>query len=137
MERPECKVDTDGTQRWYLNDALHREDGPAVEDADGSRCWYLHGELHRADGPAIEWATGTRRWYLNDELHRADGPAIEWSDGTREWYLHGMKLTFDQWCVKLAIDDTFKTLLLLKYSDELGWNDLSAKLIPMAQKSGT
>ena len=27
----ECKVDQYGTKYWYLNDELHREDGPAIE----------------------------------------------------------------------------------------------------------
>ena len=25
------KVRADGTKEWYLNDKLHREDGPAIE----------------------------------------------------------------------------------------------------------
>ena len=38
------KVLTSGTKKWYLNDKLHREDGPAVEYADGTKCWYLNGK---------------------------------------------------------------------------------------------
>jgi len=59
------KVDEDKTKRWYLNDKLHREDGPAIEFADGEKSWYLDGKLHRVDGPAIEDANGTKYWYLN------------------------------------------------------------------------
>ena len=40
------------TKEWWLNDKLHREDGPAVEYADGTKKWYLNGGLHREDGPA-------------------------------------------------------------------------------------
>ena len=29
--------------KWYLNDKLHRVDGPAVEYADGVKKWYLNG----------------------------------------------------------------------------------------------
>jgi hypothetical protein len=29
---------------WYLNDKLHREDGPAVEGANGDKWWYLNDE---------------------------------------------------------------------------------------------
>ena len=36
------KVYEDGAKFWYLNDKLHREDGPAVEWADGSKSWYLN-----------------------------------------------------------------------------------------------
>ena len=51
--------------RWYLNDKLHREDGPAVERTDGTKYWYLDGKRHREDGPAIERIDGTKEWYLN------------------------------------------------------------------------
>jgi hypothetical protein len=54
-----------GDKSWYLNDKLHREDGPAVEYANGSKFWYLNGKLHREDGPAIEWADGDKSWHLN------------------------------------------------------------------------
>ena len=59
------KVLTSGTKKWYLNDKLHREDGPAVEYADGTKCWYLNDELHREDGPAEEWPNGYKFWYLD------------------------------------------------------------------------
>ena len=36
-------VDGYGTKSWYLNDKLHREDGPAIEWADGTKYWYLNG----------------------------------------------------------------------------------------------
>jgi hypothetical protein len=61
------KVYANGTKSWYLNDKLHREDGPAVEYADGSKYWFLNGKLHREDGPAIEDANGSKEWYLNGE----------------------------------------------------------------------
>ena len=61
------KVDDAGTKRWYLNDKLHREDGPAIEYYDGSKCWYLNDKRHRTDGPAIEYADGRKRWFLNDK----------------------------------------------------------------------
>ena len=54
-----------GTKRWYLNDKLHRTDGPAVEYVSGSKEWYLNGNLHRTDGPAMEWTDGTKRWFLD------------------------------------------------------------------------
>jgi len=60
-------VDAAKTKRWYLNDKLHREDGPAVEYADGTKHWYLNDNLHREDGPASVWADGTKYWYVNGE----------------------------------------------------------------------
>jgi len=32
-----------GTKYWHLNDRLHRENGPAVENASGNKSWYLNG----------------------------------------------------------------------------------------------
>ena len=86
---------SDGTKFWYLNDKLHREDGPAIEYADGSKYWYLNDKLHREDGPAVEYADGSKEWYLNDDLHREDGPAVEYADG-KEWYLNGEQLSETQ-----------------------------------------
>ena len=36
------KVDDNGTKAWYLNDKLHREDGPAIEYSNGNKFWYLN-----------------------------------------------------------------------------------------------
>jgi hypothetical protein len=63
----EVKVYTNGNKFWYLNDELHREDGPAFECSNGNKVWYLNGKLHREDGPAVEWANGDEFWYLNGE----------------------------------------------------------------------
>jgi hypothetical protein len=91
------KVNTNGSKFWYLNDKLHREDGPAFEGSDGTKSWYLNGKRHREDGPAIEWSSGTKFWYLNGKYHREDGPAIEWSDGTKSWWLNDKRLTEQQY----------------------------------------
>jgi len=85
-------IDKDGSKFWYLNDVLHREDGPAEEWADGDKYWYLNGLRHREDGPACEWADGDKYWYLNGLRHRVDGPAEEWADGTKYWWLNGVEL---------------------------------------------
>jgi hypothetical protein len=29
--------------QWFLNDQLHRVDGPAIEHADGNKEWYHNG----------------------------------------------------------------------------------------------
>jgi hypothetical protein len=58
------KVYDDGDKYWYLNNKLHREDGPAVECANGDKCWFLYDKLHREDGPALECAS-YKQWYLN------------------------------------------------------------------------
>ena len=94
--KPVMEVDEYGDKIWYLNDKLHREDGPAIEYADGSKEWYLKGKLHREDGPAVEWADGDRHWYLNGKRHREDGPAYECSDGYKWWYLNGEWVTEEE-----------------------------------------
>jgi hypothetical protein len=58
-------VDKHGTQRWYRDGKLHRENHPAVIYANSAKYWYRNGKCHREDGPAWIWADGTQRWYLN------------------------------------------------------------------------
>jgi antitoxin component YwqK of YwqJK toxin-antitoxin module len=61
---------SDGAKAYYLNDKLHREDGPAVEYNNGDKWWFLNGKRHREDGPAIEYTNGghTKYWYINGKL---------------------------------------------------------------------
>jgi hypothetical protein len=59
------RVYENGDKCWYLNDKLHREDGPAIEHRNGNKEWYLNGKYHREDGPACEYANGDKKWYLN------------------------------------------------------------------------
>ena len=90
------KVHDNGDKEWYLNDKLHREDGPAIELADGDKVWYINGKEHREDGPAMEYADGEKVWSLNGELHREDGPAVERADGYKMWFLNGKELTEEE-----------------------------------------
>jgi hypothetical protein len=55
--------------KWYfLNNNIHREDGPAVEYPDGHKQWWINGKRHREDGPAIEWGNGDKSWCLNHKI---------------------------------------------------------------------
>jgi len=94
----EYKVEahSDGDRYWYLNDELHREDGPAIECANGYKAWYLNGVRHREDGPAIECTSGYKAWCLNGKLHREDGPAIEHANGYKAWYLNDEFVTEEE-----------------------------------------
>ena len=103
------KVYKDRTE-WYLNDQLHREDGPAIERPNGTKYWYLNGKRHREDGPAIEYQDGDKIWYLNGKVHREDGPALEWSDGTKFWYLNGKRLTEQEFNNKNKVELTFEEI---------------------------
>ena len=93
MIKYEVTVNDEGTEYWYLNDKLHREDGPAIKYTDGSESWYLNDKLHRVDGPAVTYADGYEAWWLNDKLHREDGSAIKCTNGSEEWWLNGCKVT--------------------------------------------
>ena len=93
MKTYQVIVDEYGTKRWYHNDKLHREDGPACEYVNGAKWWYLNGKLHREDGPAIELANGDKYWYINGKCHREDGPAIECANGDKYWFIDGKHLT--------------------------------------------
>ena len=80
-----------GTQKWYKDGKLHREDGPAVIIGSIRQEWYRNGELHREDGPAVIDGNNYQVWYRNGELHREDGPAI--IDGDyQEWWVDGKEI---------------------------------------------
>ncbi len=89
------EIHDNGDKFWYVNNKLHREDGPAIEKSNGTKEWYINGKCHREDGPAIEDAEGGKSWYLNGNLHREDGPAIEYANGDKEWYLDGNEIEYD------------------------------------------
>jgi len=91
------KVYDNGDKHWYVDNKLHRVDGPAIEWTDGQKHWYVDNKLHRVDGPAIEYADGTKIWYHDNKRHRVDGPAVEGSDGSKHWYHDGKELTHSQW----------------------------------------
>jgi len=113
MDEISTETDIFGTKRWYLNDELHRVDGPAIECANGTKYWCLNGKLHRIDGPAIECADGTKFWYLNGKHHRVDGPAIECADGTKSWYLNSIEILEKDFVIKTK-DPILDAINLLK-----------------------
>lgn len=82
------QVDIDGTKKWYLNNELHRLDGPVVIMSDGTKEWRIHGELHRTNGPARVYPNGNQAWYQKNQLHRIGGPAIDFKT-KQEWWIHG------------------------------------------------
>ena len=82
---------------WYVNDLLHREDGPAFEDTCGYKAWYMYGQLHRVDGPAVEDTCGYNAWYMYGQLHRVDGPAVKYATGAKQWWVNGEKYSYEEW----------------------------------------
>lgn len=82
-----------GTNSWFFDGLLHRDNAPAIEYPDGAKSWYQFGKLHRIGGPAHEGATIHEQWYQCGAKHRLDGPAVIKLDGTKEWWLYGVQLT--------------------------------------------
>lgn len=66
QEKPVCKYLPDGSRIWKLNNKLHREDGPAIEDPNGDKYWFINGQCHREDGPASEFGDGGKDWFWHD-----------------------------------------------------------------------
>jgi len=87
-----------------------------VLDVFGNTRWYVNNRLHRTDGPAIICPTGSQAWYLHNKYHREDGPAIELANGDCEWYLYGQLYTFSEWLDLVNCTPEQRTLLLLKWS---------------------
>jgi len=48
-----------------------------IEYASGTRQWFLNDKLHREDGPAIEWPDGHCAWFLNDIAYTEEEYNIE------------------------------------------------------------
>ena len=89
IEESICKVDEDGTKRWYNSKGeFHRQnDLPAIEYIYGTKEWWLNGKCHRGnDKPAIELVDGDKFWFLNGKRHREKGPATIYSNGRKEWW---------------------------------------------------
>jgi hypothetical protein len=46
-------------------------DNPYI-DGSGDKWWWLNNKLHRTDGPAIEYADGDTEWWLHDQSYTFD-----------------------------------------------------------------
>lgn len=57
---------------------------------EGSEHWFKNGKLHREDGPAVIHPCGSNSWWLNGVYHRDGGPAIVNANGRKEWWTHGV-----------------------------------------------
>lgn len=100
-----------GSVFYYLNDELHREDGPAVINSKENRRLYVNDVRNRDDNYVFpDPVDGEKSWFLNDKLHREDGPAYEGSyiNIPDKWYLNGVQYTeeeFNQWLVKKNLNE--------------------------------
>ena len=64
-----CKLICNMSIRYYKNDNLHREDGPAIEYPNGEKYWFINGLSHREDGPTVEFADGRKSWHYKDKFY--------------------------------------------------------------------
>lgn len=50
-----------------LSEEVEEEGSKSVMEINeyGTECWYLNGKLHREDGPAVDYISGYKYWYLN------------------------------------------------------------------------
>lgn len=47
----------------------HRDnDLPAIIYPNGTKFWWVNDKLHRDNGPTIIWSDGTKAWYQDGEL---------------------------------------------------------------------
>ena len=80
----------DGTNRWTINQSLHRINKPAITYcSNGKKVWCNKGRCHRIDGPAVIRPDGYEAWFLYDKLHRIDGPARTYPNGDKEYFKYG------------------------------------------------
>lgn len=77
-----------GSVKYFINGQLHNENGPATVSYLGKKEYFINGKRHRENGPAVIEENGTKRWFRYDLLHRTDGPAIEFPNGTKIWALY-------------------------------------------------
>lgn len=66
-------IASNGDKRWFKDNNLHREDGPAYE---------------RISKYGHKWST----WYKNGLRHREDGPAVERDGDPIAWFYNGAKI---------------------------------------------
>ena len=74
------------TEKYFLNNQLHREDGPACIEyyEDGNKMielHYLNNKCHKEIGLAIIWYCNNGKikhehYWISGKCHRSDGPAV-------------------------------------------------------------
>ena len=122
-----CRIEENGTKRWYVNGIIHRTNIPSVISKNGDQGWFFEGNLHRLDGPAVENKNGYKAWYVHGVPHRLDGPALIFPEGRKEWNINGLNATdhITPWAKECGIDldnltDVDKLLIKLTWADYNG-----------------
>lgn len=66
---------------WYVNDIIHRSQGPAVIYSDGTKIWYKNGSIHRWNGPAIiDKVYNIEEWWIFDKNITPWMKELEWTN---------------------------------------------------------
>jgi len=60
-----------------------------IEHSDNNKFYYLNDKLHRENGPAMEFVNSTKYWYKNGKQHRDNGPAVEYPSGNKDYWYDG------------------------------------------------
>lgn len=71
------KYTFDDSIRYYKDDRLHREDGPAIIWSCGDVEYWVDGFIHHEDGPALVYADGNERWWIQDD-ELTEHEFLEW-----------------------------------------------------------
>lgn len=91
-----------------------------VGDA-GIKRWYKDDVLHRDDGPALVWErNGVERWYKNGKMHRLDGPASMCSRNGNSWWVDGIRCTSHKQFQEMSGLSTDEVIMLA-----MRWGDIS------------
>jgi hypothetical protein len=88
-KKVKIKDDIDVIKRYYKNNKLHRDNGPAVVENclsgwDVASYWYKEGVIHREDGPAVELLD-----HMNDKV-------------THEYYINGIQYKESEYREKIV-----------------------------------
>ena len=111
-----AKYDEDGTEHWFFNGNLHRDDGPSrYNPKTGLEEWHKFGDLHREDGPAVTMGEDHKEWWYSGKRHRVDGPAIVSKKEGIQWYYYHESCEFEDWCKYTARTDEQIVQLKLEY----------------------
>ncbi len=90
MKKKGLYTGSDGTQEWWKEGKLHREDGPAIIHSDGSQVWYKEGKIHREDGPAVILSDGVQEWWKEGEKYEPSAhELIVYKMNEKERIAHG------------------------------------------------
>lgn len=72
----EIRIGKDGVKKWYKNDLLHCEVGPAIVSPDGIHSWYVNGK------------------FLGSEIR-------EGNSETTSLYINGSRMTKEEFMMKV------------------------------------